>query len=580
MNITFKIAITGAFLLLFLFSGEAIAQKKKKKKKQEKQTEEITEKDLIETNYYFSEGMRYGLKEEYDKAAKYYEKALSLMPENAAIHFKLGETYSKLDELDKALEYSKSAVELDPNNEYYYILLARVYEYSGDFGNAILTYKELIANVEGTESSYYDLAILQVMSNDWDGALKSYEAILNFYGPNPEVSAQKQKIYLKLNKLDEAISEGRRLIKDFPEDPQYVINLAILYKSNGKTEEAILLLDSALIRDPELSAARLVLYEIYRDEGKNADAFEQLKLAFSDANLNLAQKAGLLSSFERFAKTDQEKEQAIELGLILIKTHPRSDVVYSLMGDFYLQREDKIEALEYYKQSVEINPSSFSVWMNILILNFEEGRNDSLVFYSEQMIEIFPNNARVWFLQGLGYYALNDYENAKFSLENARKWAANEEDLLGDIEATLGDCYYNLGEHENSDKSYDWVLARDPDNDHVLNNYSYFLSLRNENLDKALEMSTRLVEKHPENSTYLDTHAWVLFQMERYEEALPFLSKASENSDSGVIHEHYGDVLFKLGREEEAIEAWKKAKEIGGAGESLDKKLENGKWYE
>lgn len=561
-------------------SGDLHAQKKKKKSKKSAQQKEITEKDEIEAYYFYSEGLRYGLKEEYDKAIKYYEKALSIMPDNSAVHFKLGETYSSINEMEDALVHAQRAVELEKSNEYYYILLARVYEFMGDFPNAINTYRDLVANVENAQSNYYDLAMLQVMSGDWEGALTSYEAILEYYGPNPEISAQKQKIYLKLNRLDDAVREGRRLINAYPEEPEYVINLAVLLNSNNKQEEAIMLLDSLLMTYPDFSPARLVLFEIYRDQGKDEDAFEQLKTAFADPTLDISKKVGLLSGYERFAKTDEEKEKALELGLTMLEAHPESDLANSLIGDFYLSREKKEDALIYYKKSVEINPNAFNVWMNILILNFEEGRNDSLVFYSEKMVEVFPNNARVWFLQGLGYYSMENYDKARFSLETAKKWVSNEQSLLADIEATLGDCYYNLGEYAEMDKSYDWVLAENPDNDHVLNNYSYFLSLRNERLNDAEKMSTRLVEKYPDNPTYLDTHAWVLFQLEKYEEALPFIEKAAGKSDSGVIHEHHGDILFKLGREEEAIEAWKQAQELGGAGDQLEKKLENGRWYE
>ncbi len=573
-----------SFLILFLVFGmgleNAQAQKKKKKKKEKQATEERGQDKEINADHYFIEGLRYSLKEEDEKAVKNFEKALTLMPENAAIHFKLAESYSKLNYIDKAFDHAQLAVEYDPKNEYYYKLLARLYEYKSDFEGAIQTYKDLLANVPNSESNYYELALLQILKGQWEDALNSYDRFEEAFGINPEISTQKQKIYLKLNQLDNAIAEGDKLIKAYPENPEYSINQAILLNSNDKKVEAQQLLDSLLTKRPNLSGARLVLFEIYRDQKKDDEAYAELKKAFEDPNLEIGQKAGILAGYSRFAETDIQKGRAKELGEILVKVHPNNDVALSMVGDIYLGNEEKEKALEYYKASVKINPSDFNVWMNILILNFEEENYDTLVFYSEQMVQIYPNNSRVWFLQGLGYYSLESYEKAKYSLESARKWGANQNSLLVDIEATLGDTYYNLGEYEDSDDSYEYVLAQDPENDHVLNNYSYFLSLRNEKLDKALKMSETLVKKYPDNSTYLDTHAWVLFQREEYEKALPFLERATKTSDSGVVHEHLGDVLFKMGREDEAIEAWKKAKELGGAGEFLEKKLENGKWYE
>jgi len=91
-------------------------------------------------------------------------------------------------------------------------------------------------------------------------------------------------------------------------------------------------------------------------------------------------------------------------------------------------------------------------------------------------------------------------------------------------------------------------------------------------------MSTRLIEKHPDNATYLDTHAWVLYMLEDYEGAKKYLEKAiqSQSNVSATILEHYGDVLSKLGEKERAIEQWKKARDMGQASDTIDKKIASG----
>ncbi|GAB3822697.1 hypothetical protein GCM10028895_27760 [Pontibacter rugosus] len=120
----------------------------------------------------------------------------------------------------------------------------------------------------------------------------------------------------------------------------------------------------------------------------------------------------------------------------------------------------------------------------------------------------------------------------------------------------------------------------DANNEHVLNNYSYFLSLRNENLERARQMSERLVKKHPNNPTYLDTHAWVLYRMGNYTEARKYLEQAVAISDDATVVEHYGDVLFKLGKQEEAVSQWQKAKLKGETSAFIDKKIKDKKLYE
>ena len=93
-------------------------------------------------------------------------------------------------------------------------------------------------------------------------------------------------------------------------------------------------------------------------------------------------------------------------------------------------------------------------------------------------------------------------------------------------------------------------------------------------------MSTRLVELHPNNSTYLDTHGWVLYVNGDFKESKKFLERAASLDDDGTIIEHYGDVLFQLGNVEEAIVQWEKARDLGEASELIDKKIADRKLYE
>ncbi|MFC0185373.1 tetratricopeptide repeat protein [Pseudarcicella hirudinis] len=168
------------------------------------------------------------------------------------------------------------------------------------------------------------------------------------------------------------------------------------------------------------------------------------------------------------------------------------------------------------------------------------------------------------------------------SLEEARRLAPAGYELAQHIDAQLGDTYNSMGKHEKSDEAYEAALKENPNNDHVLNNYSYFLSLRKQKLEKAREMAEKLVERNPNNGTFLDTYAWVLYVNKEYAKAKVYLEKALEGSkaSSGTVVEHYGDILFQLGDKEKATEQWKKAKNLGGTSTLIDKKITEQKIYE
>ena len=95
-------------------------------------------------------------------------------------------------------------------------------------------------------------------------------------------------------------------------------------------------------------------------------------------------------------------------------------------------------------------------------------------------------------------------------------------------------------------------------------------------------MSFRCNELELDNGTYQDTYAWILYELKEYELAKEWLLKALLNGSdkSAVVVEHYGDILYKLGEIDEAIHQWEKAKELGGASDFLNQKIEEGKLYD
>jgi len=125
-------------------------------------------------------------------------------------------------------------------------------------------------------------------------------------------------------------------------------------------------------------------------------------------------------------------------------------------------------------------------------------------------------------------------------------------------------------------------LKLDPDNAYVLNNYSYYLSVRKLNLERAKEMSAYSNKLDPDNSSFLDTYAWILFQLGDFPGAKEWQEKAMKaNGDkSGNILEHYGDILYELGKKDDAVDYWKKAKELGTDSGTIDRKINEQKYVE
>ena len=235
-------------------------------------------------------------------------------------------------------------------------------------------------------------------------------------------------------------------------------------------------------------------------------------------------------------------------------------------------------------KAAKADPSVYEVWGAIIEIDSDLAQVDSILAHSEKALEVFPSQGMIWYANGSAHLYKRHYQQAVDALEEARKLlTTNPQFKSSELQGQLGDAYNGLGDKVHSDEAFDAALKADPLNDRVLNNYSYFLSLRKENLPKARTMSTKLAERHPTNATYLDTHAWVLYVMKDYAGAKQFLEKALQSDSthiSGTILEHYGDVLFQLGDKTKALEQWKLAKQKGETSDRLDRKIAAGKLYE
>ena len=219
----------------------------------------------------------------------------------------------------------------------------------------------------------------------------------------------------------------------------------------------------------------------------------------------------------------------------------------------------------------------YPVWEQLLVIESDLRNYQTLDSLSKVAIELFPEQPLLYLLNGFANYHFKKYDDAIKVLKEGLSYAIFDEKLRAEFYMYLGDIYNQMKNYPESDAAYESSLKIDSNNIAILNNYSYYLTLRGEKLDKARIMSKKSNDLSPDIPSYQDTYAWVLFNLKAYDEALIWIEKAVSHSGNknAVIVEHYGDILFKLNRKSEALEKWEKAKEIGNGTEFLDKKIES-----
>jgi tetratricopeptide (TPR) repeat protein len=566
-----------------------LAQRKKKASDQSS----VASVKLREAEFYFTEGEKYFILEDYAKALIYYQKALDINPENATVYYKVAEVLSlseKQDDLQKAILTIERALSLERKNKYFYLLAARIYSTLARFDKAAQTYETMLREIHGTEEYLYELAVVYQYANKPEEAIKVYNKAEAHFGINEITSLQKLRIYFELGKNEEGFREGEKLVHAFPEEEQFVVGLAETLSQFGFKERAIPFLEKFITENTIAPNACMLLAGLYRDTNQEEKARTLLLNVFNNPEVELSSKLIVLGTYNAELNQNKERQQAdpqkekfvLDIFSKLENEYPNEPNVHVIGGDLYLSLDRNTDAQKQYLQAVESGVTNFEVWQNLLYIEIQLEQFDNVIRHSERALEYFPNQAMLYYFNGIGYIRKRKYKEAASSMEQAKKLSAGNPGMVSEINGMLGDAYHATKEYDKSDKAYDEALSFNPNNDAILNNYSYYLAIRKANLEKAERMSTQLVKNNPDNATYLDTHAWVLYVREKYRDAKKVIEKAIGTGMANATHiEHYGDILFKLGDVENAVQQWEKAKGmLSSSNEMLNKKIANRKIYE
>lgn len=577
-----KLVMSLLIVMACVVCHSAMGQKKKKPE------ESPVSSRQREAEFYFTEGEKYFILEDYAKALLYYNKTLEVSPNNPTVHYKIAEVLSrtgKQEDLQKAAISIENALKLEDKNKYFYLLAANIYNHLAKFDKAANIYQTLIDKVAGTEEYLYELAAVYQYANKPEDAIKAYNQAEALMGVNEVSSIQKLRLYFDTGKSKEAIAEGEKLIAAFPYEERYVMGFADVLSQKGYRDLAITYLEKFIRENEEDSNSKMLLAGFYRDTRREDKARPLLLEVFDDLAIEPESKVIMLGAYNTELNQDQSDSSKIAFANQLFQKisalYPDNASVHISGGDLYLSTGKNREAIKEYLKAIELDEVNYEVWQNLLYLETKLEQYDNVIRHVEDALEVFPNQGMLHYFSGFAHLRKRNFPEAVFSFEQAKKLISNNTALTAEINSMLGDAYNALKQYDKSDAAYEASLATKPDNDIVLNNYSYYLSLRKQNLDKAEKMASGLVKKYPDNPTYLDTYAWVLFAMEKYKEAKKVMERAIGTGKANATHfEHYGDILFKLGDVEEAVAQWEKARGTNANNETLNKKIANRKIYE
>ncbi|NCC71816.1 MAG: tetratricopeptide repeat protein [Sphingobacteriia bacterium] len=568
------------FVLLLLIntgiSSDLPAQRKSKEPKALTQTEVNKRKEL------FLNASKARILGNWSEAEELYKAVLEIDPNHDASMYELARIYNMAERSGDAVSLMEKAVIINPDNEWYYLFLSELYKQTFNLEKLIEIQKKLVSRFPEKIEFRMNLALSYVVGGDFKNAIATYEDIESLVGKTEEISLSKHRLYLNSNRPKQALAEIESLVDAYPGNVRYLQILAESYLEAGQEDDALEIYARIAELDPENPFIHISMADLYRRKEDEKKAIEELKLGFANPSLDLDTKIQVLLSFfslEEFY--DTKIESALDLATIIAKTHPDDTRALSIYGELLYRTKALEEALDVINQVIEKDISGYVTWEQKLFIENEIRNAETVLATSNTMIELFPMQPMAYLFNGFANYQLQKFDTAHIVLETGLKLVVDNINLEAQFYSTLGDVYNRMEDYAKSDESYEQALRLKPDDAFVLNNYSYYLSLRSEKLERAREMAALANQLSPDNPSFQDTYGWVLYQLGEYAEAEKWIKKAldTDQGKSSVILEHYGDVLYKLGRKTEAhnywIEAGRKNKE-GENSDLLDEKIKTG----
>lgn len=538
-------------------------------------------------NYYFLGAGNLKQQEKYDAAFEMYEHCLSIDSLSPAVFYELSQFYLFLNQKDKVASMLERAVAAEPDNFWYQQSLASAYEQMGAVDKTIALYEKMWQKYPQRSELLMQLVDLYGQNKQYKNAISALDRLEKIEGKAEEISLQKSRMYVALQDYDAAFKEMKDLAEQYPYDTRYRIMLGDLYLKNGRPTEAYQTYQDVLAQEPDNALAQLSLASYYDQMGEDSLCHNQLEELILNPGIESKTQVALMQQL--VLQSEQKKSDTAQVAALFEKVMqmPQKDTEMAALYVKYLlyKGADEATVSPVLHKILEIEPENSDAQLTLLQYAIKRENYDEIYDLSHKAIQYNPDMIELYYFLGISCYMKKNYDEALdvFKKGAQIEVAADEENkqlLKSDIFSLMGDVYHEKGNEAATFEAYDSALVYNPDNITTLNNYAYYLSLKKSNLDKAEEMSFRVIQDEPKNSTYLDTYAWILFQKGRFAEAKLYIDSCIENedTDNAVELEHAGDIYYLCGEKEKAVEFWERAVKAGSVSKNIQNKIKQKKY--
>lgn len=581
----------------------------------------------LKARYYYLEGVRRQASDDNASAYEYFRKAMQTDPTYSEAASAFGtlrlvadnDTLQSIGELKHSMAMMRDFVDAYPQDYYesqYYAYVAGNLDETG----------EAVRVFERTDSLRPDKPVsLLYLAESYAklGELKKAITALDRYerreGGAIQLTMKKAQLYLGLRDTAGAFAEIDRLVESNPREPGYLLLKGGMHEMLQQPDSALRLYQLAEQLDPDNGRTKLALANFYRSRGDSTAYDAKMYDALLSEDFDVEEKTHMLGEYLQSLFHDKsDHKRGDRLFDVVREQYPHEPDIIDLDAAYSAAKGDFKSAAEKMAYAIDLSPASdtyYSRLMRYLISDerYEEAMAtyDRALSHVEVPSEMKYNYALAAILDKQSDKALEMYGEMLEDIQPGLTLADTITDIalrnsltyeelmqVSNLYTISGDQYYADKRLEDAYRCYDNALFFYNGNALTLNNYAYFLAVNSGDLDKAYDMSEKAVALQPDNETYLDTFAWILFKKGDYSLAREYQKRAIDiaegrnmaaeeqeepeaGTDSDVedeegnaeLYDHYGDILYFNQEPEEALKYWKKALMLDADNEILKRKV-------
>lgn len=525
------------------------------------------------------------------------------VPGLAAAYFFLSNRYRQQNNALQCIINIERAVAIDSTNYWYTEAEGEICLALKRVEDACICYERLVRNFPEKSEPLYNMCEIYLRMDSIDKCLATLNRLEELDGISPQLTNYKFSILQDNGRTEEGFDEYRKLIARYPYNVQYRIQLGDLQMQNGQIPQAKQTYDAARAIEPDNAYVWVAEANYYSMTGDQAAADTLVARALTNVNLDVQNKVEVMEEYLKgsFRKLSQYRDQVAQGSIYseldtmalfnnvdsifneVVAMHPTTAEVYELQAQWRSAMGQDSLATECMRFAVDLKPTSQDYAERLLVYATRWMPKDELIALTDSVLVQHPSSMTAYSVAAWAYVNQNDYAQAiavnKAAIEHITPPDASR---ISSLWGAIGDLYHQMGDTENTYECYETAIKYNPTNYNVLNNYAYYLSTEQRDLTKAEQMALKVIQKHPDNPTYLDTYAWILYLEGSYPLATFYQQHAIDclspgDTDNYTLYDHYGDMLVKQHDLKGAAEQWRKALECTDCEEPelIQKKIES-----